>query len=441
MKQRIFSLLALIALCFVSCDDSSRWPDFDDPQVYFPLHGVSQNTVWALSEGTYTTELTAYCAGLRPANQKLDITVNCAVDPQLIATYNADITQQYSGQVVELPSDCYQLATSTIIPKGKNEASFPIKFNIASIRQKCTDPSKVYVIPVKLTSTSHYSLNSDETFTIALYGVSLKDPSFFFFSNRDGVQIVGRKVITGEASAPDVHQIIAEGVPAGDYTLTVSYDPETLAKMYPKYKVLPENAFKLVSNSVKYNNESKGEVAVEYIPENIGFGETYYLPLTITSASSYIPNEEYKTLLVRVELKNSYEKPYISRMNVASASNSREGAYSVDKTLVSFDKDVVEMQIGTNATIAGAAATGTSTTYNDKYMRVRIIPTENKAHYNIEYILVSDKAKANNSPASLEANPDKESYYNWDEEQFVLNYRWKHSDGLWITVEETLSAK
>ena len=90
-----------------------------------------------------------------------------------------------------------------------------------------------------------------------------------------------------------------------------------------------------------------------------------------------------------------------------------------------------------NKTIAGATSvTGTSTTFNNKYMRIKIIPTDDPAHYNIELIKVTDSG-SKNSPDTLELIPDKDSYYNSNREEFVLNYRWKDSKGYWMEVTET----
>ncbi len=99
------------------------------------------------------------------------------------------------------------------------------------------------------------------------------------------------------------------------------------------------------------------------------------------------------------------------------------------------------MQIAMNKTIAGATSqTGTSTTFNNKYMRIKIIPTDDPTHYDIELIKVDDSG-SKNSPASLELMPDVDSYFNYSMEEFVLNYRWKDSKGYWMEVTETATSK
>lgn len=119
----------------------------------------------------------------------------------------------------------------------------------------------------------------------------------------------------------------------------------------------------------------------------------------------------------------------------------RTVAYSTTKSITSYDNDIVEMQIAMNKTIAGATSqTGTSTTFNNKYMRIKIIPTDDPTHYDIELIKVDDSG-SKNSPASLELMPDVDSYFNYSREEFVLNYRWKDSKGYWMEVTETATSK
>ncbi|MDD2594772.1 MAG: DUF1735 domain-containing protein [Bacteroidales bacterium] len=441
MKKSLIIIITICSLCLSGCT-KNVWLDNDAPQVYIPLHGFSSNNVWATGESVDGL-LAVYCSGLRPANQKEAFTVTYSIDNSLIDQYNADITQLYSGQAVALPAECYKLnSNNVVIEVGNVESMINITFYPNVIAQKCTDPSKKYVIPFKLASTSKYSLHSDVTYTTALYAVKLDTPRFYFFANKDGVAPVGRKVVYGAANNTDKYEIAAFGVPLGEYKINVAYDEAAMKDIYPKETILPQDAFKITSDNIVYKSEvSKGEVTLEYYADKMDFRNTYYLPLTLSPESAFVADEEYKTLFVKIELKNEYDKSYGSKMTVASASNSRTGAYSVDKDMVSYEKDMVEMQIATNATIAGAGATGTSTTYNNKYVRVKIVPTDDKSHYDIEYVLITDKGKANNTPASFEADPDAKSYYDWNLEKFVLNYRWKHTDGKWITVEEILSAK
>jgi hypothetical protein len=46
-----------------------------------------------------------------------------------------------------------------------------------------------------------------------------------------------------------------------------------------------------------------------------------------------------------------------------------------------------------------------------------------------------------NSPATLELTPGQDSYYNYNKEEFVLNYRFQDSKGYWMEVTEVATAR
>ena len=80
----------------------------------------------------------------------------------------------------------------------------------------------------------------------------------------------------------------------------------------------------------------------------------------------------------------------------------------------------------------------------DSYVRIKIIPTADKSHYDIEYIPVTDKAAKNNTPEGFKPIEGAENYYDWNQEKFVLNYTWMHvdkKDTTWINVSSVLQAK
>ena len=451
MKATKYIFIALTALLTLASCEKNVWIDKSDPNSYFAQYGYSENTVWNVESGTYTVNFGINFGGLRPANRKTAITANYAVNSALVAAYNADITQEYSGLVEELPAACYSIAGTTAeIPAGSVSAVIPIVFNLTAINAAGLDAAKRYVIPLELTSVSAYELNDPEMCQ-ALVGLDLRQPTFYFYANRSGVVLASRKLIPGSGDYADSFTIAGYGVPKGEYTVQVAYDAAAFAaaptSVVPKSSlILPEDAVTVKTNPVVYKSESEPAVVeIEYDPTKLEFLKAYYLPISITSTSSYGPYEEYKTAFVKVEMKNEYEKNYASILSVHSATTSRTGAYSAKKAPTSYLSDVIEVQCGTNNTIAGATATAaTSATYNNKYMRLKIVPTADPKIFNIEYILVTDKTnKKNNSPETLEADPDNPSYYDWNKEQFVLNYRWRHPDkatGQWVTVSEIMQA-
>lgn len=435
-------LYILILFAVVSCNKENVEKDNDNPLLFIPRYGFSINDIWNLSDGTDTHYLTIYCSGLYNG-AKEDISVQYSIDPSLINNYNNDETQLYSGSVIELPSDCYRIdGTNAVIKKGESEVKIPIVFDVAKIKQSCLNNEAYYTIPIKLNSTSKYLLHNNLNMTEALYGINLKDPVFFFYENRNGLVIKDMKVIYGVDNQSQSYSLTCEGVPEGSYDVDIEYNIDALESEFDNATPLPQNGFEIVNSNIIFNSiYDKPELNIKYLSDILLFRQVYYLPLSIKKTSAYKPDEDRSTLIVKVEMKNEYDKNYNSKLSVHSGTSSRTGSYEVEKSLSSYESNIVEMQIAKNATIAGAGNTGTSSTYNDKYMRIKVIPTDNKEKYNVELILVTDMGKSNNSPNTLELDPEKESYYNWNKEEFVLNYRWKHTDGKYITVTEILSAK
>ena len=437
MKKLIYIFLLFAAF---ACNNETVEKDNDNPLVYIPRYGFSLNEIWALDGGTDNHYLNVYCSGLFSGASN-EIEVGYQVDPSLVTAYNDDITQQYSGQVKELPSDCYRVTgTSAKILKGETAAKIPIEFDIAKIKALEHKADEYYVVPIRLTSTSKYNLHDDENYTNALYAINLKEPLFYFYNNRNGQATQDCKVIYGSEQVMR-YMVVGTGIPEGSYTVDVEYTPDLLDK-YESGTVLPESAFEIINSSVVFENEhSTPNLEVKFKADGISYNKTYYLPLTITSTSAYQADESRSTLVVKVQLKNEYEKTYSSSFSIFSTRWTRTATYSASKSITSYDNDIVEMlMIKTGSTIAGATSqTGTSSTFANKYMRIKIIPTDDPTHYDIELIKVEDSG-SKNSPATLELTPGQDSYYNYNKEEFVLNYRFQDSKGFWMEVTEVASA-
>ena len=455
MKKYLFTaLIAIFAITAVSCEKAEeRWADNENAYIYLPQHGYTSNIVWDYEGGTYSSSIGVFASGLRPEYRKEEIKVGFAVDQALIDAYNADETQQYAGMVEKLPDNCYTISgTSVTIAAGENLASIPVTFNTSAIRSAGLDPAKLYVIPVKLTSTSKYVLNPDEELNGALYGIVFQEPTFYFKANEYSTALNSAKVYAKrkkgttemEGTFDGQFKIASYGVPDGNYTINVAYNPEAMKPAYKDSLILPQDVVTFDSQLVYKNDHDLPLLNVHIDGSQLEFRKVYILPLTITTTSAYAPNSEKSSLFLKVELKNMYEKNYASTMVVEAEMTNRSQAYAAKKSPVSYEADIIEVQIATNNTIAGAAATAASaTTYNNKYMRLRVIEGDDLRHNKIEYILVTDKGTRNNSPATLEADPDAESYYDYMAEQFVLNYRWKHvakKETTFVKVTEIIQA-
>lgn len=438
MKKFIYIFLLVAAF---ACTNETVEKDNDNPLVYIPMRGFSLNEIWALDAGVDNHYLSVYCSGLYSGAGN-EIEVGFAVDPQLIATYNDDITQQYSGQVKELPSDCYTISGSSVkIAKGESTANIPIEFDMNKIKALEHKSDEYYAIPIRLTSTSKYTLHDDETYINALYAIDVKEPLFYFYNNRNGQATQDCKIVYGSEQIMQ-YMLVGTGLPEGKYNVDVEYAPELLDEYVSGGTVIPESSFEILNPNVVFNTQhATPTVDVNFKADGLEYKKEYYLPLAITRTSAYKADAERNTLIVKVQLKNEYEKTYLSAFNIYNDRWKRTTAYSTTKSITSYDNDIVEMQMIMNKTIAGATSqTGTSTTFNNKYMRIKIIPTDDPTHYDIELIKVTDSG-SKNSPDTLELIPDKDSYYNSSREEFVLNYRWKDSKGFWMEVTETATSK
>lgn len=448
MKKTFAILTAGLALMTaVSCQKETSWADDGTPEIYFTPAGISEARIWNYDSGSYETQIGVNLCGIRPANQVNSITVSYAVDDNIVTAYNNEITNEFSGNIVALPSDCYTVTgTSVTIEQGEVAAKIPVTFNTKALAALEREPGKKYVLPLRLTGTTMHNLSSDENLTTLMYSVTMEEPSFYFFANKDGVFDLTYKMVYGGNNLDDEYKIAAFGVPEGNYPITVEYDEEALKATHPKETILPKDAYTVVSDNLVYHNErDMAKLVLRYNQDKMEFGKSYFLPLTITSAAPYKANESLKTIYINVQMRNEYEKLYGSVMSVNAESTKRTASYSAKKTPVTYAADMIEMELATKNTIAGAKVDATtSATYNGRLIRIKIIPTADKTHYNIEYVPVTDGTKKTNTPDGFEPIPDTENYYDWMEEKFVLNYRWKHvekKDTSWVNVSEIMSAK
>lgn len=432
-------LIILMAFLFSGCNENV-WLDHNDPRIYIPKYGFSINKAWLVGSNEYTIDLSAYCAGIRPENRNSDITVNYALNPDLITRYNNDITQLYSGKIVELPKECYTLTNEKIIiGKGQTHGELGIKIDLQKVKTLGLKPNEVkYAIPFELISTSEYNLQEKGEMLGAIYCITIEEPSFYFWDNRNeenGPKVLGSKVIYGSENKTTEYRITSYGLTAGeDYTLNLAIDP----KQVPSGGLLlPVGAYEMPTSVTISKEKLDTYFPVKIISESLLFQKAYYLPVSIASASKYEAHDVRGTLLLRVELKNDYEWVYSSLLSVECDATQRTGNYSTTKSPISIDKDILRVQLATNGTIAGIiSGTATSSTaFNNKFYRLKIIPTENKNKYKLEII------KEATSPATLEFDPERESYYDWDYEKFYLNYRFKDSSGKWVNVAEILEAQ
>jgi hypothetical protein len=443
MKKVLIILISIAALVS-SCSKDNLWPDNTDPRIYIPRKGVSVNTAWLVDSKEYTVELGVYLSGVRPDNQTDNIDVVYKIDPTIITHYNNDITQTYAGVIVELPADCYEITgTKIAIPANEVSALIPIKIFTDKVLALGISLKQIkYAIPLALESSTKFDIIGDSAFKEAIYVVTIDQPRFYFWDNRNGQVTIARKLLYGQTPAVEKYRVTSYGLPSGEeYTLNFAVNA---AAVPVGQQLLPAKAYELTSASVIIPaNSTEAFFPMKLINDSITFRQTYYLPVSISSTSKYIPDATKGTLLLKIDVKNDYEWTYVSKISVRSYTSGRSGSYQLNKAPTSYDKETIQLQLITNNTVAGTAAgsTGTSSTYNNKFFRLKVIPnTADSRKWGVQLILITDMGTSN-SPITLEFTPGLDSYYDWEYETFYLNYRWRHTDGKWIEASEILEAQ
>ncbi len=159
MKKILAPLLAgTLALGLTSClKDEANFVNFagagsviDIPSSAF--FGVTTNQGLSIQTAPVSYSFSVNLAG--PQTLGEDVTVNLAVDPTLLAKYNADNGTKYTA----LPAALYQIVSpSTTIKAGQRLA--PVTINFFSGSDKITDPAAYnnanYAVPLRVTGTSN----------------------------------------------------------------------------------------------------------------------------------------------------------------------------------------------------------------------------------------------------------------------------------------------
>lgn len=445
--KRILLILSLIYFC--GCTENI-WLDHDDPRVYIPKNGFSLNKAWLQGEPEYVIDLSVNCSGLRPENRKKEIYVDYSVDPGLIKAYNEDITQTYAGQIVELPSDCYQFMTERItIPEGRSHGELGIKINLVRMKELGLALDEIkYAIPIRLDGTSMYNLQENVQMLEAIYCITLDQPTFFFWDNRSVDENTIAQVVTYDAGNTEMElRITSEGLGLKmeeDVILEFEVDASGVPD---DGDLLPESAYELKNSIVFSKGESYAILPLTIKNNEVGFRKNFYLPLRISKSSKHIPDPKKSLLLIKVTIKNDYQWNYTSRKSVSC--DGRSVNASDTKTTKSYDKDMIILDIFTDYfSTAGnwSYQYGMAIPYS---MGIKIIPTQDKRHYKVEFVKTNSAMTGKNwygyqSPETLEQDPDNESYYDWDYETFHLNYRYRKNDNpedAWVYVSEILEAQ
>lgn len=445
MKRYIrFIALLLPIVLSISCSNESVIEDNDAyAKVYFPSNGFTLRQAWEVEGNKFPINLDVYCSGLREGS-KGSIKVGYEVDESLINAYNDDITQEYAGDITLLPGDCYSFADNEIeIPKGEVQGHLQIILDIAKMKAMGMQYNKVqYAIPIRLKSSSSYKLHDSEQMLCTLVGIDLGKPVFYFRENRNGPSPIGVRMMY--ASEPTVSKqiLVSEGVPSDkDYTVNIEPDPDFLSDDQP---LLPADAWQLESQTVTFKKGyNTAELAIRFFTDKIAFQKTFYLPLKISSTSEYAADPSRSTLLFKIEVKNDYEWPYVSKMTMTSMGPDGKtlgmgSSLQLQKKTVSTSKDQIWVDMFADES-GWYNFMGYYAWFGGDF-EIKVTESNDKNKWGVELMATE------NSPYGFEPTPGKESYFDWDNETFHLFYRFIARDyysSYWeyIEVEELMEAQ
>ena len=156
MKKKIYFIAAILlsgaVLTMSSCLKDPRYVDFSKGGtiVDFPLGGLAHFGDDAITEaadstGTIVRQFTVNVASPNPISTPTTVTL--AVDTTIVAAYNS--TQSAVNYLV-MPAAAYSFTTTTVtIPGGKLAVVTSVTFH-----KNLLDPSKSYMLPIKIVSTT-----------------------------------------------------------------------------------------------------------------------------------------------------------------------------------------------------------------------------------------------------------------------------------------------
>lgn len=167
MKNIILLSLALLPIFFVGCDvEDPLSKDLYPQQVY--IVGATDKIVdrdLNIGNLTDTISISVAVSGSRQSSQ--DVTVSVAEQKDAVSNYDSKNLSDLVTQYRNLPANIYTYPSKTLtIKAGQVYNTYPIYIKPASLQ--C---DSLYMLPLKLTSTSAYKL--DKTDTVALVRINM----------------------------------------------------------------------------------------------------------------------------------------------------------------------------------------------------------------------------------------------------------------------------
>lgn len=146
-------LLMLCTLFLVSCEEDEQ---MQYAKVYFPLATRAEKSDFFITNFSYAKDTTfiigAYCGGSIPVPQEVKVTIGLAAD----SLQRLQLKDPSFANYEVLPEGSYEITPSdmvAVIKENTNRGDLRVVFHTTSL-----DPSKQYVLPLYMKSTSHYEL-------------------------------------------------------------------------------------------------------------------------------------------------------------------------------------------------------------------------------------------------------------------------------------------
>lgn len=152
MKNKLL-LLMLCAFFLLSCGDDE---EMRYANIYFPLSTWASKCDFFIANFDYAKDTTyvvgVYCGGSLPVPQNVNVSIGLSVD----SLKKLQVKEPSFANYEVLPEGSYDITpadTVAMIKKNTNRGDLRIIFHTTKL-----DPTKQYVLPLRIKSTSHYEL-------------------------------------------------------------------------------------------------------------------------------------------------------------------------------------------------------------------------------------------------------------------------------------------
>ncbi|MDB5125629.1 MAG: hypothetical protein JWP94_3758 [Mucilaginibacter sp.] len=154
MKKLIF-IMTLITIVFSSCLKDSRYVNFPAATgfVNFPQSGLA---AFGSDAMTSDTSVAKFAVSYATTNANPAISVTLAVDPSLMAAYNA----ANPGIVYQImPASAYKLSTTSV----NIAAGAQYSFVTLTVYKNTLDPTVSYMLPIKIASATGGTISANQS--------------------------------------------------------------------------------------------------------------------------------------------------------------------------------------------------------------------------------------------------------------------------------------